>query len=118
MRFHAFSEATMTTFDLTTFDLEFSARPVVLVHRRLYVLLGDLRPTLGIQWLPAADVTGLASAASRVQQDGTTVPVWYDGSGICYVRHRNPKPHRLPVVDLPLWIGVDNGALGQQMAAA
>jgi hypothetical protein len=108
----------MTTFDLTTFDLEFAARPVVLVRNRLFVLLGDLRPALGVQWLPAADVTPLVPPAGALRQEGSTVPVWYDGTGVCYVRHRSTKPHRLPVVDLPLWIGVDNGGFGQQLAAA
>ncbi|MDB4898719.1 MAG: hypothetical protein JWN53_527 [Gemmatimonadetes bacterium] len=46
------------------------------------------------------------------------MPVWYDGSGVCCVRHRSTKAHRLPVVHLPLWIGIDNGGLGQQLAAA
>jgi hypothetical protein len=118
MYFHALREAAMTTIDLKTLDLDFSARPVVLVHQRLFVLLDDLRPALGIQWLPAADVTMLASPVGKMHREGTTVPVWYDGSGVCYVRHRSPKAQRLPVVDLPLWIGIDNGALGQQMAAA
>lgn len=108
----------MTTTDLTTLDFDYSARPVVLVEQRLFVLLDDLRPTLGIQWLPAADVTRLASPAGGMHREGTTVPVWYDGSGVCYVRHRSPKPQRLPVVDLALWIGIGNGALGQQMVAA
>jgi hypothetical protein len=108
----------MTTFDLPTFDLPFSARPVVLVRNRVFVLLGDLRPALGIQWLPAADVTPMVPRAAVRQQEDTTVPVWYDGSGVCYVRQRSTKPHRLPVVDLPLWIGIDNGGLGQQVAAA
>jgi hypothetical protein len=108
----------MTTFDLPTFDLPFSARPVVLVRNRAFVLLGDLRPALGIQWLPAADVTPMVPRAVVRQQEDATVPVWYDGSGVCYVRQRSAKPHRLPVVDLPLWIGIDNGGLGQQLVAA
>jgi hypothetical protein len=108
----------MTTFDLTTFNLEFSARPVVLVRNRLFVLLGDLRPVLGIQWLPAADVTPMVAPTAVLRQEDTTVPVWYDGSGVCYVRHRSTKPHRLPVVDLPLWIGIDTGGRGQELAAA
>jgi hypothetical protein len=108
----------MTTVNLTTFDLEFSARPVVLVRNRVFVLLGDLRPALGIQWLPAADVTPLVHPARVPHQDDATVPVWYDGSGVCYVRHRSTKPQRFPVVDLPLWIGIDNGGLGQQLVAA
>jgi hypothetical protein len=108
----------MTTFNLTTFDLGFSARPVVLVRNRVFVLLGDLRPALGVQWLPAADVTPMVPRASALQQEDATVPVWYDGSGVCYVRHRSTKPHRLPVVDLPLWIGIENVGLGQQLAAA
>jgi hypothetical protein len=108
----------MTTFELTTFDLEFSARPVVLVRNRLFVLLGDLRPALGIQWLPAAEVTPLVSPARVQQQERATVPVWYDGAGVCYVRNHSTKPQRLPVVDLPLWVGVDNAGVGQQFAAA
>jgi hypothetical protein len=108
----------MTTQEHTTYDLDFSARPVVVVRNRVYVLLGDLRPALGIQWLPAADVTRLAPSAGVLQPEGSTVPAWYDGSGMCYVRHRSTKPYRLPVVDLPLWIGVDSGGIGQQLAAA
>jgi hypothetical protein len=108
----------MTTFDLTTFDLQFSSRPVVLVRNRLFVLLGDLRPVLGMQWLPAADVTPMVPRTAVRQQEDATVPVWYDGSGVCYVRPRSTKPQKLQVVDLPLWIGIDNGGVGQQLAAA
>jgi hypothetical protein len=108
----------MTTLQLTTLDLEYSSRPCVLVRNRLFVLLGDLRPTLGIQWLPAADVTPMLPPATALRHEGATVPVWYDGSGVCYVRNRSTKPLRVPVVDLPLWIGVDNGGLAQQLTAA
>jgi hypothetical protein len=106
------------TFDLTTFEQAFSARPVVSVRSRLFVLLDDLKPALGMQWLRAVDVTTLLTTAGTPQQEGTTVPVWYDGSAVCYVRHRSKKPHQLPVIDLPLWVGVGTGGLGGQLAAA
>jgi hypothetical protein len=108
----------MTTINLTSFDFDYLARPVVLVNQRLFVLLDDLRPTLGMQWLPAADVTRLAFPPDGVHREGATMPVRYDGSGVCFVRNRSPKPQRLPVVDLPLWICIGNGALGLQMTAA
>jgi hypothetical protein len=108
----------MTTFDQKSIDLSFSARPCVFVRNRLYVLLSDLRPTLGMQWLPAADVTTAVPSGVVVRREGATMPVWYDGSGECYVRHNSAKPQRLPVVDLPLWIGIDNGGLEQRLSAA
>jgi hypothetical protein len=47
-----------------------------------------------------------------------TVPAWSDGAGVCYIRNRSTKPHRLPVVDLPLWIGIYTGGLVQRVPAA
>lgn len=103
---------------MTNHDFAFVPRPVVLVRNRQYVLLDDLRPALGVQLLAAADLTSL-TATSEHHHEEATMPVWYDGSGVCYVRHGASAPRRLPVTDLPLWIGLDlRGGIGQLLMPA
>lgn len=98
-------------------DFSFVPRPVVRVGDRPYLLLDDLRPTLGVQLLAVADLTSLMGVAAPVED--ASVPVWYDGSGVCYVRSGSAAPRRLPVVDLPLWIALDvRGGLGQILMPA
>lgn len=98
-------------------DFSFVPRPVVRVGDRPYLLLDDLRPTLGVQLLAAADLTSLLGMVA--QDECGSVPVWYDGSGVCYVSDGSSAPRRLPVVDLPLWIALDiRRGLGQMMMPA
>jgi hypothetical protein len=104
---------------MTTLDLDFSARPVVLIRGRQFVLLDDVRTALGLQLLAAGDMTSLMSTTDPDPEAERTVPAWYDGSGVCYVRHRGSPPRRLPVTGLPLWIGVDvQGELSQLLMPA
>jgi hypothetical protein len=104
---------------MTTLDFDFSARPVLFVRDRLFVLLDDVRPALGVQHLLAADMSSLLSPTDAILREEYTVPVWYDGSGVCYVRRRGLEPRRLPVTDLPLWIGVNaQGEFGQRLTSS
>ena len=92
---------------------DFRNRPVLSIRNRRYVVLTDLQPALGLQLLPVGDVTTLL-AMDSAREDPDSVPVWYDGSGVCYVRGPVGPPVRLPVTDLPLWVGVDaRGGLSQ-----
>src|SRR5690348_16367100 len=104
---------------MPTLDFEFIDRPIVIVRDRRYVLLDDLRPAIGIQLLPAADVTSIVTPDVALPLDGATVPVWYDGSGVCYVRPAGSAPQRVLVTDMPLWIGLDvQGGLARLLETA
>lgn len=104
---------------MPSLNFEFADRPVILVRDRLFVLLTDLRPNLGIQLLAAADVTAvLASDAPRFS-DSATIPVWYDGSGVCYIRPPGTGASRVTVTDLPIWVGLDvQGGLASLLQAS
>lgn len=99
-------------------DFEFSPRPVLALRDRCYVLLADLQPMLGIQLLPAADITALLSSNGEAL-DSRSVAVWYDGSGVCYVRVASNPPSRVGVIDVPLWVGLDvQGGVAQLLQQA
>lgn len=89
---------------MTTLDFAFPDRPVVSIRGRRYVLLDDLQPVIGVQLLAAADVTALMPASEVDANGSASVPTWYDGSGVCYVRPGSGAPARVGVIDLPMWV--------------
>lgn len=104
---------------MPTLEFGFRDRPLVTVRDRHYVLLDDLQPMLGTQLVPAADVTALLPGGRAHAGSATSVPAWYDGSGVCYVRTSSGPPSRVSVTDLPLWVGLDvQGGLAQLLQPA
>ena len=93
-------------------DFDFRDRPVVALEHRLFALLDDVQPALGLQLLSAADVTGLLSRTNTPRKP-ISIPVWHDGAGVCYVRPPSGRPARVGVLELPIWVGLQvPGGLG------
>ena len=88
---------------LTATDFEFVERPVIAAQARRFVLLDDIQLAVGIQAVRAADITALRGTSDDVAR----VPVWFDGSGVCYVRLGTSRPVRAGVEVLPVWVAAE-----------
>ena len=98
---------------LTAMDFEFVERPVMAAHAREFVVLDDIQLAVGIQTVRVAEITALRATSRGAAGDVARVPVWFDGSGVCYVRLGTSRPVRIGVEVLPVWVAAELASGGR-----
>lgn len=98
-------------------DFEFVERPVMITHAREFVVLDDIQLAVGIQAVRVAEITGLRGTSRGATDDVARVPVWFDGSGVCYVRLGTSRPVRVGVEVLPVWVAAELAPGGRSVGA-
>lgn len=88
-------------------DFEFVDRPVMAAEGRQFVLLDDIQLALGIQTVRVAEISALQGALRGGAGLPVRAPVWFDGSGVCYVRLGPSRPIRVSVEVLPVWVAAE-----------